>query len=142
MQAVPDFLEKWLKDFSEAVRKRDFASGENLFEDGTVSFGTVCFRAENLDELVARQWRRVWPRTADFDFDYASARAIVTGDSATVVTGWRSSGFDHDGNSVERSGRATIVLQKSAAGWKAIHTHFSISPQPDHDPLFRHAASR
>jgi ketosteroid isomerase-like protein len=142
MQRIPDFLENWLKDFSAAVRRRDYVSGKNLFAGGADSFGTVCARAENLEELIARQWRQVWPKTKDFDFEYDAARAVVTDKLVTIFTGWRSTGFDPDQNPVERCGRATIVLQRSAAGWQAVHTHFSINPHHDHDPVFRHARPR
>lgn len=136
MKMLPKPLENWLRKFSKAVRHRDFASGESLFTDGVISFGTVCFRVENLRELRTRQWRRVWPRTKRFEFDHKSARAIVTADLAAVMTNWRSTGFDRDKIPLGRRGRATIVLRKSAAGWKAVHTHFSLKPTPRNDSLF------
>jgi ketosteroid isomerase-like protein len=137
MQRVPDFLELWLKEFSTAVRRQDFTAGKKLFAGGANSFGTVCARMDSLDELVARQWRQVWPKTKDFDFDYDTARAVVTGELATILTGWRSDSFDAEKKTVERAGRATIVLQPSAIGWRAVHTHFSINPHPAHDPVLR-----
>jgi len=136
MKALPKPLKSWLRKFSGAVRGRDFASGEVLFADAVISFGTVCFRAENLDELSTRQWRKVWPRTKQFEFEYESARAIVASDLAAVMANWRSTGFDRSKATFGRRGRATIVLRKSAGGWKAVHTHFSLKPAPRHDSLF------
>ena len=140
MLAIPADLENWLRLFSKAVRGRDFSAGRALFDGAVTAFGTVCSRAESLDELVSCQWQAVWPQTTGFDFDYVTARAMTAVDWATVIAGWRSTGFANGGKPVERLGRATLVLHKSAAGWKAVHTHFSINPQSsDHDPVLRHA---
>jgi ketosteroid isomerase-like protein len=140
MQAIPESLESWLNDFSKAVREQDFTAGRKLFDEDVTSFGTVCFHAGNLDELATHQWQLVWPKTADFNFNHATARAAVDGNLATVVAEWTSTGFDGTQKSFPRRGRATIVLKQFPHGWKAIHTHFSIGPasSDSHDPLFRH----
>ena len=120
--------ERWLEGFSETVRARDFSKGKRLFSKGVVSFGTVCVRAKNLDELVAKQWKLVWPKTKDFKFDCESARVIKNADHAVIIAGWRSTGFRNK-IPFARRGRATIVLEKSANCWKALHTHFSLEPK-------------
>ena len=134
-------LKKWLQDFSAAVRRHDFGAGKILFDATSDSFGTVCYRAKNLDELVARQWRKVWPNIQNFEFEYNSARAIETPELAAVLAGWRSTTLDQTRNLIERRGRATIVLKKFPDGWKALHTHFSITPQLKYDPVLRHTTS-
>jgi len=141
MQPLPADLEEWLKRFAAAVRARDMQYGRTLFADDAVSFGTVCFRTESLGELASRQWLTVWPNTRDFDFDYASAVAMVDAAHATVLATWTSTGFLAGDQPVERIGRATLVLRRSPSGWKAVHSHFSIAPTPDHDPVLRHAPS-
>jgi ketosteroid isomerase-like protein len=139
MRKIPGDLQDWLKEFSAAVRRRDIAAGKNLFASHVVAFGTVADRVNSLDELVARQWQTVWPGTADFDFDYASARAITAAGLATIVAEWKSTGLDGRQQPFPRRGRATIVLQPAADGWQAVHTHFSINPESTHDPVLRHA---
>lgn len=121
-------LDAWLRAFSRAVRDRDFASGKSLFDAGVVSFGTVCSRADTLDELQANQWQFIWPNTRDFDFEYAEAATLVEGDQAVIVAGWSSTGFKVDGAPFQRRGRATIVLRRQLSEWKAVHTHFSLEP--------------
>ena len=128
MQHVPDFSKNWLRHFAAAVRARDFASGGKMFDGDVISFGTVCFRVENLDELAQQQWRLIWLNTTDFDFEYDSARAVVDENLAAVIATWKSTGYDRKQKPFERRGRATIVLRKGRSGWKAIHTHFSLSP--------------
>jgi ketosteroid isomerase-like protein len=140
MEPLPRDIESWLKAFSRAVRERDFASGKNLFERGVVSFGTVCFRVEGIDALAAKQWQAVWPNTENFEFDYASARAVVDAETAAVVAGWSSTGLTGNGPRFQRSGRSTLVLRRAASGWKAVHTHFSLAPAQSDDPLLRQAS--
>jgi ketosteroid isomerase-like protein len=128
MEPLPHDIELWLKAFARAVRDRNFAEGKNLFDDGVVSFGTVCFRVEGLDALAAQQWRAVWPNTEDFEFDYSSARASVETRQAVVVAEWNSTGFARGSVRFQRRGRSTLVLRRQTSGWKAVHTHFSLAP--------------
>ncbi|MGN6642487.1 MAG: YybH family protein [Verrucomicrobiota bacterium] len=93
-----------------------------------VSFGTVCFRADTLEELEAIQWRFVWPNTRDFEFDYSDAVSVTESDQAVIAAGWSSTGFRADGSPFPRRGRATLVLRRELSGWRAVHTHFSLSP--------------
>jgi ketosteroid isomerase-like protein len=136
MKAVPDFLENWLRLFARSVRNQDMIAGKKLFQAKAISFGTVCPRSESLDELVSRQWQVVWPNTRDFDFEYDTARAIADENLAVLIAGWKSTGFGSADRMFSRSGRATIVLGKTAAGWQAVHSHFSIKPTHAHDPIF------
>ena len=128
MQALSAELESWLRNFSKAVRARDFASARSLFHDDVVAFGTVCPRATGLRALAARQWKAVWPNTRGFDFDYPSALALREAALATVLARWSSTGIAGDGATFKRRGRATIVVRKTRSGWKAVHTHFSLNP--------------
>jgi ketosteroid isomerase-like protein len=128
VKAAPETLKGWLRLFSEAVRERNLVSGRKLFHRQVVSFGTVCFRAESLDELVCRQWEVVWPDTTNFDFEYDSAQALMEGKTAVLIADWQSTGINGHHMPVSRHGRATIALKNTAAGWKAVHTHFSVDP--------------
>ena len=128
MNPLPNDLADWLRTFSAAVRDRDFSAGGRLFDDGVVSFGTVCFRANNLNELAARQWQVVWPHTEEFEFEYPSAIGFLSNGQATLVAGWQSKGIANGRPAFQRRGRATIVLRQTSAGWKAVHTHFSLEP--------------
>src|SRR5262245_59266822 len=140
MASLPRDIESWLEAFSRAVRERDFASGKSLFDNGVVSFGTVCFRVEGIDVLAGKQWQAVWPNTRDFSFDYASARAFVESNQAAVVADWNSTGLAADGSRFQRRGRSTVVLLRGTSGWKAVHTHFSLAPAQQDDPLLRQAS--
>lgn len=140
MATLPRDIGAWLRTFSRAVRERDFAAGKTLFDRGVVSFGTVCFRVQGIDKLAGRQWQAVWPNTKDFRFDFSSAKAFVDSQQAVVLAEWSSTGLAAGGSRFKRRGRSTLVLRRDASGWKAVHTHFSLAPARQHDPLLRQAS--
>ncbi|MCU0670276.1 MAG: nuclear transport factor 2 family protein [Myxococcota bacterium] len=122
-------IEEWLRAFAKAVRERDYASGRSLFAPDVLAFGTVAERAEGIDALVARQWRVVWETTRGFEFDYGSLRGERHGDRAWIAAAWSSmaaTGAHAEGR--RRTGRATLVLARDDRGWRALHTHFSLTP--------------
>jgi ketosteroid isomerase-like protein len=118
-------IEEWLRAFAQAVRERDYATGRSLFAPDVVAFGTVAERAEGIDALVARQWRVVWETTRGFEFDAGSLRGERHGDRAWIAATW-SSVAETEGR--RRTGRATLVLARDDRGWRALHTHFSLTP--------------
>lgn len=125
-------IKSWLDEWADAIRTNDIARGEKLFADEASGFGTVTLMTEGLADLVARQWREVWPRTGGFQFEAETMRIRVSPDEmqACVQTIWHS--FSNDGGDVgrKRTGRATIVLTRTAtdAAWRGVHTHFSMWP--------------
>jgi len=119
---------RWLEEFAAAVRAVDYARGARLFDPLALGFGTVAERADGLDALARSQWRHVWDATEGFRFDLEAARIEVEGDLAYVAATWSSTGFDEAGAPFPRAGRATIVLRHGKDGWRAVHTHFSLSP--------------
>jgi ketosteroid isomerase-like protein len=121
-------IRAWLARFSRAVRERDFEAGKRLFSQTVLGFGTVAERAETLDELLARQWSHVWPRTRGFDFDADSVRIFADGDVACVAAQWVSWRDLVAGDDRARHGRVTLVLHREGGEWKAVHTHFSMRP--------------
>lgn len=128
---IPEDVLQWMKRFAACVRGRDYDAARPLFAGSVDSFGTVAFRADGLDELVARQWREVWDVTEGFDFDYAGAQAWNSGDLVCVAAPWESRGVPGGGAAPCRAGRATLLLIRDGSGRKAVHTHFSLNPAAD-----------
>lgn len=123
----------WLDAFASRVRERDLDGGRALFDEACRSFGTRGEVLDGLDDLVERQWRPTWTSTQGFAFDPATVRVISAVDgSQAVVTGcWSSDGVREDGSTFPRRGRATIVVVPGAEGdLRAVHSHFSESPEP------------
>jgi ketosteroid isomerase-like protein len=128
MTILTESAQHWLRTFARAVRDRDFAAGRTLFAKDVISYGTVCRRADNLEQLEGLQWRAVWPVTEGFEFDYESARGEVGGDGITIIAEWSSTGFDPERRPRLRRGRSTILLRQFPEGLRAVHTHFSMNP--------------
>jgi ketosteroid isomerase-like protein len=131
MEALDGDIRDWLESFSAAVRARCYECGRDLFDPAVLGFGTRAARADGLDALEARQWRKIWETTRDFRFDLGSARCESAGERAWIGATWSSTGLLPGGATFPRSGRATIVLVRTPDGWRAVHTHFSMAP---HEP--------
>jgi ketosteroid isomerase-like protein len=124
---------EWFRTWEAAINARDFESARALFDNAVVGFGTTVEVAHGLDELEHEQWRKTWPRIERFRFNFEEMKVLLEeeGESATVLSTWSSLGIREDGGRFERPGRTTVVLKRNAMGsWKAIHTHFSLKPDP------------
>ena len=125
-------VEAWLEAWSALVRSQDFTSAEHLFSRTTTGFGTVVNRASSLDELIERQWRKVWTRTEGFTFDLPSLQIVEEGALVVAMTLWSSRATDiRSGAIFNRAGRATIILSRQDGRLVGLHTHFSINPLPE-----------
>src|SRR5262245_42555419 len=110
----------WLADFAAVVRARDFAAGRRFFADDAVAFGTWARAVRGLDHFEREQWRQVWPRIRGFRFD---ADPVVQGggDLAWVASTWTSEATGPDGRLFERTGRATLILERRDGRWECRH---------------------
>lgn len=121
-------IRMWMTWFADAVRRRDYARGRELFHDQVRSFGTAAECVRGLDRLVNEQWRRIWSITEGFDFFYDQVSGARNGSSAWVIAPWSSTGFDDNGRPFERIGRATLIFEFHEERWLAVHSHFSLTP--------------
>lgn len=127
----------WLEGFSAHVRAVDYASARPLFHPEILAFGTHQDVLPSLEAWVNSQWDNVWPKTDDFRFTISETHVLVSDDStlAVVIAPWTSTGFNPDGTSFERPGRATIVFHKTSNTWLGVHSHLSLNrgvPQSSH----------
>ena len=124
-------LTEWVREFGGHVRGRRFGDAALLFDPSVVSFSSLRDVVVGLDVLIDEQWRHVWPMIEDFAFDLDSMHALVSLDRSLAVAAvtWTSTGFDADGASFARPGRATLVLGKDGQGadWRCLHAHFSLN---------------
>lgn len=120
----------WLDAWSRCIVACDFDGGRRLFCEDVVAFGTLEDAMYGLDELVDRQWSKVWPVTRGFRFEPEGLDETASLDGAlVVVTGrWSSEGRGAAGRFYARSGRATLILRAQPEGaLKAIHSHLSMA---------------
>lgn len=121
-------VREWLRALQACVRTRDFDGGRRLCAPDTIAFGTVADFVEGVDQVMERQWRRVWPNIRDFTIRIDEARGAVQGDEAWVAAPWDSRGVRPDGTTFPRPGRLTVVFARRQGRWLAVHTHFSLTP--------------
>jgi ketosteroid isomerase-like protein len=119
------------------VRAVDYASARPLFHPEILAFGTHRDVLRSLEAWIETQWDNVWPRTDDFRFTIAEVNVLLSDDKslAVVIAPWTSTGFDPDGASFDRPGRATIVFHRVDEGWIGVHSHLSLNrgvPQTSH----------
>jgi catechol 2,3-dioxygenase-like lactoylglutathione lyase family enzyme/ketosteroid isomerase-like protein len=123
-------LREWLRQLQACVRAQDFAGGRALCVPELLAFGTRAEMVEGVEQVMERQWRQVWPHIRSFTIDADKARGAIHGPRGWVAARWDSLGVRADGATFARPGRLTILFERRAGCWLAIHTHFSLSPTP------------
>ncbi|WP_342359622.1 YybH family protein [Terrarubrum flagellatum] len=120
---------RWLDVFAGYVREVDYGSARPLFHPDVLAFGTHRDVISGLDQWMATQWDNVWPKTSDFQFDLDAARILVSDDRsvATVIVPWTSTGYEKDGSTFDRPGRATMIFHKLDGAWLCVHSHMSLN---------------
>jgi len=121
-------VREWLTEMQACVRAVDYARGEDLFALDVVGFGTFEGMAKGRPVLRAAQWSQIWPTIRDFTFRLDDLHAGSEGDLAWGACPWDSTGRRADGSAFNRPGRMTVILERRAGRWLAVHTHFSLFP--------------
>jgi catechol 2,3-dioxygenase-like lactoylglutathione lyase family enzyme/ketosteroid isomerase-like protein len=124
LEAIRDWLRRW----QACVRALDFDAGRGLCAPDMIAFGTRAAMVRGIDNVMAEQWRHVWPGIRDFTIDVGQACGAVAGDRAWVAAPWDSRGVRADGSTFPRPGRLTIAFERQDGRWLATHTHFSLAP--------------
>lgn len=124
-------LRAWLETFAACVRAVDFAAARPMIAAEVVSFGTRANIVAGRENLIAQQWRHIWPTIKGFTFDFETLHWQRSGDLAWAVVTWHSQGSRPDGTPFPRPGRATFTYTRRDGVWLATHTHFSLFPTPD-----------
>ena len=123
-------LRAWLRDWQACVRAVDFEAGRTMCAPEIVAFGTVAPFVEGLDNVMAAQWHKVWGNIREFTVHDDRARGTIAGDHGWAATTWDSLGTRPDGSTFHRPGRCTIAFVRRDGRWLAVHTHFTLIPQP------------
>lgn len=125
-------IREWFDTWGKLVAAVDYEQARDLFHPEAVGFGTYMEYVRGLDQLEARQWRSIWGTIDGFHFPTERLICGVSSDGqqAWGIVPWGSTGFNEDGTTYDRPGRATVLFVRDAADtrWLAIHTHMSLSP--------------
>ena len=116
----------WMERFQASVRERDFETGLTLYSEKATMFGTRVSASTELNDYSQRQWRKIWTNSKDFRFEQIT-QMQSSGEFAFCSATWSNRTLV-DGQLVERTGRATFVFQTLRGEIKAIHSHFSETP--------------
>ncbi len=127
-------VREWFAILSDCCARIDYASASAIFAHDVASFGTRADIVTGLDLLQKYQWERIWPNIANFKIDMTSVRGGGHENIAWGITLWTSTGFHESGETFDRPGRGTVILERrplpvsQESGWLAVHTHFSLHP--------------
>ncbi|MBT6277068.1 MAG: SnoaL-like domain-containing protein [Chromatiales bacterium] len=123
-------IRDWVDTLGQAVASVRFEQARELFAEEVIGFGTFKDMVHGIDQLDAGQWRSIWPTIKNFAFDLDSLEVLFSPDGrqAVAMVVWNSIGFNADGSSYPRPGRATVVLRRDEGVWRGWHTHFSLFP--------------
>ena len=106
----------------------DYDATEPMFAPDVRSFGTKAEVVVGLDYLRENQWEKIWPNIEGFEIHLDQVYATADATLAWGMAPWSSTGFNSDGSSYDRPGRATVILERRGEQWLALHTHFSLAP--------------
>ena len=124
-------IKLWYSEWENYVQNKNYSSAMNLFENDVVSFGTWMNVVQGLDQLQSNQWKNIWPTISKFRFLTDTLFIQLSPDKlfANSIIIWTSIGYELDGASFDRTGRATVTLKRdnNNSDWKGIHTHFSLN---------------
>ena len=135
MRAIPDATDveaarRWFARLADCVRAVDYEAAFPLFAEDLIAFGTYDNFVAGRAQVMEAQWTKVWPTIRHFRWRLDEVTAIVSPDrlTATGLAIFESDGFQHDGSTFERRGRATVAFERAAVGddWVAVHTHMSL----------------
>jgi len=122
-------VKTWFETLAMHVRDVDYIGARPIFAPDMIAFGTFTDFMTGREVAEQQQWRNVWQHIDDFRWR-PDIRAIVSPDRLQAVGMgiFDSTGYQQDGTSYNRPGRATVVFVRNAVGapWLAQHTHLSL----------------
>ena len=90
------------------------------------------YSRQNSDEAFVYE-QAAFANISDYDYSIADLRVDLLGDVAVASFHLRYSGmfvndYSFEGSPVRARSRVTMVLERTAKGWKMVHEHFSRVP--------------
>lgn len=120
-------VKDWLLQFAECVREQRFTEAKELFCPNVVGFGTRARRVASINDLCAEQWKRIWPNTKGFEFNFEELDFYHDEHMVHVAVTWHSTARQFGVNR-RRAGRASILLLGKNGKLKCASSHFSLDP--------------
>ena len=124
---MEELVKTWLEEYESAVRSGNTEEGLSLFAENAVVFGTKVNWSRYVPEYAKKQGEPVFGGSSDFEITQTLS-TVQMDESAYVAILWKDK-VVVQGQSKDRSGRATFVLQIQDETFVAIHSHFSEFPE-------------
>ena len=125
-----NLIKIWFENWGRLVSSLDFSSAAQMFEKDVVAFGTWMDTVESVKNRIESQLKRIWRTIKDFRFLTETLQIHISPDRlfAVAILVWDSTGFEKNGSSYKRPGRATVSLRRKNlnSSWKGTHTHLSL----------------
>ena len=125
-------IAEWFKVWGDRVGAVNFKAVREMFTEDCVGFGSKIEMVTSREALERDQWRAIWPTIEDYRYDFSTLEVVVSPDRlmAMAASIFRSTGIHKDNTRFERTGRATVTLQRTAVGapWICNHSHVSLKP--------------
>jgi hypothetical protein len=119
-------IKDWLLTFQKHVRDCDLLAAYEMFSLGVVGFGIKERRIKNIGGM-ADDWKKVWPKAPDFQFNFEELDFFHDEHMAHVAVTWRFC-ERRFGTKLRRNGRASLLLVGKDKQIKCAASHFSFDP--------------
>ncbi len=122
-------IKGWYTHLAELVRAVDFVPARDLVVEDFIAFGSITDFMVGREVAEQNQWRKVWTTIDDFRFR-DDIRALVSPDRlfAVGLAIFDSTGYNQDGSTFSRPGRATASFIRAKVGDPFVcnHSHMSL----------------
>ena len=119
---------EWFEKLGRWCASIDYDSTLSIFAEDVLSFGTKADIVSGLNLLRENQWEGIWPKVEGFRINMETLHSSGDERHAWGIATWTSTGFNEDGTTFVRPGRATTILERRGDRWLSVHTHFSLNP--------------
>jgi len=125
-------IAEWFQVWGDRVGAVNFKAVRDMFTEDAIAFGSKVEMVQSREALERDQWRVIWPTIEDYRYDLSTLEVVVSPDRLMAMGAsiFRSTGIHKNGTKFERTGRATVTLQRGAVGapWVCNHSHVSLTP--------------
>jgi ketosteroid isomerase-like protein len=125
-------IREWFDLWGQRVAAVNFTAVRGMFTEDAIAFGSKVQMVTSCAALERDQWRAIWPTIDGYRYDLDTLEVVVSPDRLMAMGAsiFRSTGFQKDGATFERIGRATVTLQRKSVGapWVCNHSHVSLTP--------------
>ncbi|MGU3576558.1 YybH family protein [Brucellaceae bacterium C25G] len=123
-------IRAWFERLNQQVNALDYTGARDWVSEDFIAFGTFADFIVGIDQAEQNQWRNVWSKIKDFNIRLDEIEGFTSPDRLLGVglAFFDSVGFNEDGSTFTRKGRATVTFTRNKIGddWIVNHSHMSL----------------